>query len=102
MDQLATSLTRYPNTTLLIIGHTDNVGSPQANMDLSLRRSEATAHYLTGQGVSRPIATQGMGETEPLDSNDTSEGRQRNRRVEIAIYASDKFAADAKRQSGGG
>ena len=101
MDQLATSLTCYPNTTLLIIGPTDNVGSPDANMNLSLRRSETAAHSLTPQGVQRPIATRGMGETEPVASNETSDGRQSNRRVEVAIDASDKYAQGACRQGGG-
>ena len=99
LNQLAVSLDKYPNTSLLIVGHTDNVGSDSYNRDLSLRRGEAAAHYLTGRGVSRSIATKGLGEAEPLASNDTESGRQQNRRVEVAIYASEAFAKQARLQA---
>lgn len=98
---LASSLHKYPGSDLLIIGHTDQVGSASYNQSLSERRAAAAANYLVEQGVRRTrIATRGMGETEPVDSNDTELGRQRNRRVEVAIYASEAYRAEvAKRQS---
>ena len=101
LNQLASSLDKYPNTSLLIVGHTDAVGAAEYNRDLSTRRSEAAAHYLTGAGVTRPIATRGLGETEPVATNDTEAGRQHNRRVEVAIYASEAFAREAQQKAAG-
>jgi outer membrane protein OmpA-like peptidoglycan-associated protein len=98
---LAASLHKYPGSDLLIVGHTDQVGSSTYNQSLSDRRAAAAANYLVTQGVRRTrIATRGMGESEPLVSNDTELGRARNRRVEVAIYASEAYRAEvAKRQS---
>jgi outer membrane protein OmpA-like peptidoglycan-associated protein len=98
---LARSLHKYPGSDLLIVGHTDQVGSASYNQSLSERRASSAANYLTAQGVSRArIATRGMGETEPLASNETEAGRQTNRRVEVAIYASEAYKAEvAKRRS---
>ena len=98
---LAQSLSKYPDSNLLIVGHTDSVGTDSYNLSLSDRRSAAAANYLANEGVARArIITRGLGETEPVTSNDTDAGRQRNRRVEVAIYASEKMKADAKRQAG--
>jgi outer membrane protein OmpA-like peptidoglycan-associated protein len=98
---LAASLHKYPGSDLLIVGHTDQVGAAAYNQSLSERRAAAAANYLVAQGVRQSrIATRGMGETEPLADNDTELGRQRNRRVEVAIYASEAYRAEvAKRQS---
>ncbi len=88
LRNLASSLNKYPSTDLLIVGHTDAVGSSEYNQGLSQRRSTAAANYLTGQGVDATrLQAVGRGETEPLATNDTEGGRQLNRRVEIAIYA---------------
>lgn len=93
---LAGSLDNYPDTDLVIIGHTDQVGSAAYNQGLSERRSAAAARYLTAQGVSGArIATRGLGETEPVASNDTEAGRSANRRVEVAIFASQAARATA-------
>jgi outer membrane protein OmpA-like peptidoglycan-associated protein len=88
LRNLAASLEKYANTDLLIVGHTDAVGTSQYNQTLSQRRATAAANYLTAQGVN-PARLQavGRGETEPLATNDTEGGRQLNRRVEVAIYA---------------
>jgi outer membrane protein OmpA-like peptidoglycan-associated protein len=88
LRNLAASLGKYPNTDLLIVGHTDAVGTSEYNQALSERRATAAANYLTSQGVN-PARLQavGRGETEPLATNDTEGGRQLNRRVEIAIFA---------------
>jgi len=98
---LAASLHKYPGSDLLIVGHTDQVGSASYNQSLSERRAAAAANYLVAQGVRRTrVATRGMGESEPLASNDTEAGRQQNRRVEVAIYASEAYKAEvAKRRS---
>jgi len=88
LRSLATSLGKYPDTDLLIVGHTDAVGSGEYNQTLSQRRATAAANYLTSQGVNPGrLQAVGRGETEPLATNDTEGGRQLNRRVEIAIFA---------------
>jgi outer membrane protein OmpA-like peptidoglycan-associated protein len=98
---LAQSLDKYAGSDLLILGHTDSVGTSEYNKDLSVRRADAAARYLISQGVARSrIATGGLGEDEPLTSNATDDGRRRNRRVEVAIYASEKAREEAKRKAG--
>lgn len=99
LDELAQSLRKYPKSNLLIVGHTDAIGSQGYNEDLSERRADATARYLSGGGVSRSrIGTRGLGETEPVASNETEDGRSQNRRVEVAIYASQAWREEAERQ----
>jgi outer membrane protein OmpA-like peptidoglycan-associated protein len=99
LKALAASLHKYPGSDLLIVGHTDQVGTAAYNQSLSERRAAAAANYLVAQGVRRTrIATRGMGESEPLASNDTEAGRQRNRRVEVAIYASEAYRAEVARR----
>ena len=88
LRKFAASLAKYPNTRTLIVGHTDAVGSTTYNMDLSERRAQSAANFIVGEGVDRArISTAGRGETEPIASNDTDDGRRLNRRIEIAIYA---------------
>lgn len=88
LRSLAASLGKYPNTDLLIVGHTDAVGTGEYNQTLSQRRATAAANYLTSQGVNAArLRAVGRGETEPLATNDTEGGRQLNRRVEVAIFA---------------
>lgn len=97
---LATSLDKYPGSDILIVGHTDQVGTSAYNQGLSERRAAAAANYLVSQGVTRTrVATRGMGETDPVAPNDTEAGRQRNRRVEVAIYASEAYKAEAARRA---
>lgn len=99
LDELARSLERYDETNLLIVGHTDAVGTDSYNMDLSERRAASAARYLRSRGVDRDIQTVGRGEREPVESNDSDSGRSRNRRVEVAIYASDEMVDRARRQA---
>ena len=96
---LAQSLDKYPGSDILIVGHTDAVGASSYNQSLSERRASAAADYLVVQGVSRErVSTRGMGETDPIASNDSERGRELNRRVEVAIYASEAYRAEmAKR-----
>jgi outer membrane protein OmpA-like peptidoglycan-associated protein len=101
LDELARNLSQYNDSNLMIAGHTDAVGGSDYNQDLSERRAQAAARYLTGQGVARHIATAGLGEREPVSSNTTEAGRQQNRRVEIAIYASATLQEEARRQASG-
>ncbi|MCV2875313.1 OmpA family protein [Rhodobacteraceae bacterium XHP0102] len=83
---LAQNLQSYPDTTVDVIGHTDNTGSSGYNMDLSSRRASAVAGVLLEEGVAPwRVRSFGRGESEPVASNLTPEGRQQNRRVEIFI-----------------
>lgn len=83
---VAGSLNRFPNTTVNVIGHTDNVGSAEFNQGLSQRRAQAVASLLVSNGVSSSrVRSIGAGENQPIASNQTDAGRQQNRRVEIII-----------------
>lgn len=100
LRNLAQSLGQYPNTELLIVGHTDDVGTDSYNLDLSHRRAQAAANYLATQGVSAVrLRTAGLGETEPLTPNVDEASRQRNRRVEVAIYANQALKTNALREA---
>ena len=88
LRNLAASLGKFPDTDILIVGHTDAVGTADYNQGLSQRRATATSNYLASQGVnSIRLRTAGRGEMEPLGTNETEAGRQANRRVEVAIVA---------------
>lgn len=83
---VASNLLAYPDTTVQVLGHTDNVGDASYNLDLSERRAQSVANILAAEGVpSYRVQTSGRGESQPLASNLTAEGRQQNRRVEIVI-----------------
>lgn len=97
LHSLASSLSKFPNTDLLIVGHTDATGRTPYNQSLSQRRAVAASEYLITQGVSGGrLRTAGRGEAEPVADNGTDAGRQLNRRVEIAIFAN----ANAKKSAG--
>ncbi len=86
LNKIATIMNRYPQTQIVVVGHTDDVGSNQYNLDLSLRRANAVADYLIMRGVAiSRMGTEGHGEMEPIANNDTAEGRSQNRRVEIFV-----------------
>jgi outer membrane protein OmpA-like peptidoglycan-associated protein len=102
LSELAQSLQRYPETEVLIVGHTDNVGSDEYNMGLSMRRAESAKNYLVSQGIQPGrIRTAGRGETEPVADNTTEAGRQSNRRVEVAIFASEEYREQILRDNRG-
>ena len=101
LNELANSLTKFPNSDLLIVGHTDARGEDAYNMNLSQRRANAASAYLQSRGVpASRIRTSGRGETEPVASNATEAGMQQNRRVEVAIYASEAYRNQVKSSSG--
>ncbi|MGV3710296.1 MAG: OmpA family protein [Gemmatimonas sp.] len=103
LKTLAKSLDKYPGSDLLVVGHTDSLGTSTYNQDLSLRRARATAAYLTSQGVLlERIKSDGKGETEPVADNQTEAGQSRNRRVEVAIYASGKYRAELEAKAAKG
>jgi outer membrane protein OmpA-like peptidoglycan-associated protein len=87
---LAASLSKYPDTDILIVGHTDATGPDEYNMGLSVRRATAAQNFLLGEGVAPTrLRSTGRGETEPIATNDTEAGQAQNRRVEVAIYANE-------------
>lgn len=86
LNSVALVLNEYNRSIVDVYGHTDNVGSDQANFDLSIQRAEAVANYLAGQQVHpQRLSLQGFGEARPIASNATEGGRAQNRRVEIKI-----------------
>jgi len=92
LRNLAESLRANPETEVLIVGHTDARGSDQYNLQLSQGRAQAAADVLGGFGVPRNrIQTAGRGESEPVGSNNDEAGMQLNRRVEVAIFASEEY-----------
>ena len=100
LRELAASFDKYPDTDLMIVGHTDAVGDDAYNQRLSERRAAAAAAFIAQQGVpSTRVRTAGRGESEPVAQNDSESGRQQNRRVEVAIYASDAAKAQARQQA---
>ncbi|WP_447726946.1 OmpA family protein [Sphingomonas koreensis] len=86
LDKVADVLDRYNQTYVDVYGHTDSTGSDTYNQSLSERRADAVAQYLVSRGVeSARLEALGYGETQPIASNDTVEGRAQNRRVEIKV-----------------
>ena len=97
IESLAKILNKYSDTNILIEGDTDNSGSDEYNQKLSERRAQSVANHLMGLGVPNSrISTVGLGETNPVASNDSEEGRQQNRRVEVAIFANEKLKSAAE------
>jgi outer membrane protein OmpA-like peptidoglycan-associated protein len=86
LDQVAQTLAAYPSTFVDISGHTDAIGSAEANQRLSEQRAIAVADYLSYKGVNpKRIATRGYGKQFPVATNETEAGRSQNRRVEIKL-----------------
>lgn len=86
LDKLVNFLNQYPDRSVHVEGHTDNVGESQYNRDLSRRRAESVRHFLARQGIaSNRITTAGIGMDRPVASNASASGRQMNRRVEVII-----------------
>ena len=95
LEELAENLREYERTDVMILGHTDSTGPDAYNQDLSERRAEAAAGYLRSLGIGgERISTRGMGENDPVASNETTAGQQENRRVEVVIYADEEWRQD--------
>ena len=91
LDSVATVLKTYPDSTIIVSGHTDTTGTDAINNPLSLNRASSVASYLESQGISTSrITSRGYGSKQPIASNATEAGRAQNRRVEIAIIANQK------------
>lgn len=102
LTNLAAILNKYPDTEILLEGHTDATGSEEWNLELSRMRSQSVANYLAGQQVMEPrFMIMGYGEGQPIASNDSDYGRAENRRVEVAIYANDKLKKTAEKRAEG-
>lgn len=87
LDSVVLVLNKYDQTGIEVAGHTDSTGRAEYNLQLSERRAEAVAHQLITRGVNRVrIATIGLGQQQPIASNDTAEGRAQNRRVELTLF----------------
>lgn len=101
LTELARILNKYPDTLVLIEGHTDSDGSDEHNLTLSEQRAQSVQNFLVGQQVSATRMTRmGYGESQPIADNMSAEGKALNRRVEIAIMANDKLKSEAERAAG--
>jgi len=97
LDKLTQVLVNNPDTNINIYGHTDNKGSDDYNQKLSERRANSVRSYLMSKGISsNRLFALGEGEAMPVASNETEEGRAKNRRVEFAITANEKMINDAQ------
>ncbi len=101
IKELANVLSKYPDTHVLIEGHTDATGTDEHNMELSERRAQSVAASLRESNIaSNRLKTAAYGEAQPKFPNDTETNRAKNRRVEFAIYANEKMIEEAKRNAG--
>lgn len=101
LDKLVTVLKNNPDTNINIYGYTDSVGSDAYNLTLSDKRAAAVKNYFTAAGIAADrLFPQGMGEANPVASNDTEAGRAQNRRVEFAITANEKMIQEAQQAAG--
>ena len=101
LQNLARILNKYEDTNILLEGHTDSDGSEEYNLQLSRSRANSVANYLQNLNVNPTRFTiMGYGESQPVASNETVEGKQMNRRVEVAIFANDKLKKMAEKEAG--
>jgi len=101
LSKLVDVLNRYPNTNIQVIGHTDSIGTASYNQTLSERRANSVVSYLQNHNIaSSRLSAKGMGQTDPIASNSTEEGRAQNRRVEFVITANEQMKAEAKQEAG--
>lgn len=100
LDRLAGIFKEYPKTNILVEGHTDSAGSDEYNMTLSKQRATSVTDYLIGKGLDATrFDTKWYGENQPVADNSTAEGKAKNRRVELAIVASEELKQEAKQQT---
>jgi outer membrane protein OmpA-like peptidoglycan-associated protein len=97
LTDLAVTLKKYEDTDVMVLGHTDNTGTEEYNDKLSQRRASSVRTYLVSQAVAGSrMTTEGYGETDPIATNETVDGRALNRRVEIVIVANKKLIRAAE------
>ena len=98
LDELSTILNKYEDTDILVEGHTDSSGAEDYNQTLSVNRAKSVYQQLQRREVTASrLTTVGYGERQPIADNESATGRQKNRRVEVAIYANKKLKRAAKR-----
>lgn len=103
LNKLSNIMKEYNQTNVIVAGHTDSVGSEESNMLLSKNRAEAVTNYMIGTGLSAGrFTTVWDGETQPAASNDTAEGRAKNRRVQLAIVPNEQMKQEAIKEANGG
>ncbi len=101
LDKLSNVLAEYPDTNVLVVGHTDSVGADASNMTLSKNRANSVTSYFTSKGLSAGrFTTNWYGESSPIADNATAEGRAKNRRVNVAIVPNQKMKDDATKEAG--
>ncbi|WP_405294132.1 OmpA family protein [Algibacter sp. Ld11] len=101
LNKLIAVFKEYPDTNVLVVGHTDSVGSEESNLTLSKNRANAVTDYFLSKGLSASrFTTNWFGEAQPTHDNTTAEGRAKNRRVNIAILPNEKMIDDAKTEAG--
>ena len=99
--KLAAILKEYPETNVVVAGHTDSVGKDEYNLGLSQRRAQAVTNYFKSKGLAaNRFTTKWYGEKNPVASNDTPDGRAKNRRVNVVIVPNEKMKEEAKKQAG--
>ncbi|MFT3919173.1 OmpA family protein [Cloacibacterium sp.] len=97
LDKLAGVMVQYPDTNINVYGHTDSKGTDEYNLTLSQRRANSVIDYLVSKGIARTrLNAMGMGEKDPIATNETEAGRAQNRRVEFAITANEEMIKDAQ------
>lgn len=100
LDKVAEVFLEFPDTELMLEGHTDSTGDAGYNMTLSKKRANSVGDYLSSKGVAKSrMSVKGLGETAPRFENDTKEGQAKNRRVEIGVTANKEMIEDAKAQA---
>ncbi len=100
LDKVADVFLEFPDTELMLEGHTDSTGEASYNMSLSTKRANAVGDYLSAKGVAKSrMSVKGLGETAPRFENDSKEGQAKNRRVEIGVTANKEMIDDAKAKS---
>jgi outer membrane protein OmpA-like peptidoglycan-associated protein len=101
LDKLRDILLKYPETNIIVIGHTDSRGTKEYNQTLSEKRANSVVTYTSQNGIDgNRLTAIGKGETDPIATNDTEEGNASNRRVEFVITANEKMKADARKDTG--
>ncbi|MDN3594049.1 OmpA family protein [Zunongwangia endophytica] len=100
LNKLVGIFKEYPDTNILVEGHTDDTGSESYNLTLSKNRAQAVTNFLTGHGIAASrFETKWYGEAQPKFDNTTAEGRSKNRRVELAIVANEELKKEAEQNT---
>lgn len=101
LDKLIGIFNEYPDSNILVEGHTDSSGAEDYNTNLSKQRAESVTNYLSSKGIdSNRFTTKWYGELQPVGDNATPEGKTKNRRVELVIVASEELKEEAIKETG--